>query len=447
MPREDVTCLEAVDLERYRWLVRVNLTIPDARAQEISNLCSQFGWGIRSADFSDTEARRDQCSVAIDIPMIGVKFGVCKSASRRALTRLGRTGIPLCLEKAAIIEPIRQEKAREYSIYKAFPENPAGSEPTLWYRFCVYAGARDHGSIFMHAGEERTVASLELMRRLRLRKGLHLLGPDDLVAGPTIKPMPSRKLPLVLVVLIPCVVGIVVFLLAPTPLGATHARLAWLAALSIFIVGGVYQFARNRSPVSLVLGMIPIGLSLLPPVKQTVAKGRIDAYLQPFGLSSAYAVYEPGGTLTATLQPLAITIAASGFVFAAYGWLRYFMHSQYRFEWVFVAFLALFYMLTAVVVAQQDGHRQGIQAVAATRSSHVVPDIFGYQPKVACLAPLAPRIAFQGVSLPTGRPVLVFGASQGQTAVWDPQTGQPTLVSTGDVQILHVASSASACAD
>jgi amino acid permease len=44
---------------------------------------------------------------------------------------------------------------------------------------------------------------------------------------------------------------------------------------------------------------------------------------------------------------------------AIYGWLRFFAHSQYWFEWIVIVFLVLFYVLTAVVVAQQDGQRQG----------------------------------------------------------------------------------------
>jgi hypothetical protein len=74
-----------------------------------------------------------------------------------------------------------------------------------------------------------------------------------------------------------------------------------------------------------------------------------------------------------------------------------------------------------------------------------VPDVLGYQPETACLIPVTTRVAFQGVAVPSGRPVLVFGSAQGQTAVWDPRTGQPSFVTTDDVQIIPVSSLAATC--
>lgn len=241
------------------------------------------------------------------------------------------------------------------------------------------------------------------------------------------------------------VAGIAVLFFIPVPAGATRAQGFMVMSLLLFIGAGGYQFARDRASLAIILAVVPIGISVLPPFTQMVAEARIDAFLYQFGLSSSYMSYTPGETLMAVLRPVLISAAAFGIAVAFYGWLRFFAHTQHWFEWIFLFLALVTYTLTAVSTAGQVGQHEGAQAVFAARSSGSVPSVYGYSPTVACIEPVGTSAAFEGASLPTSLPTLVFGSSNGQTAVWDPRTGQTTLVSTDAVRIVSVDSLRQPC--
>jgi hypothetical protein len=140
---EGVSGFEAADIERHRWLVRVDIAIPLERVREISDRCGQFGWGFRPADPDRTGLTGDEYPVAVDVPMIGAKAGVRGSASRGALVKLGRTGVPVHLERADIVEAARPGRVREFRTYSAFPDRDTRSGLAIWHRIRIYSGARD----------------------------------------------------------------------------------------------------------------------------------------------------------------------------------------------------------------------------------------------------------------------------------------------------------------
>jgi hypothetical protein len=249
----------------------------------------------------------------------------------------------------------------------------------------------------------------------------------------------------VLVCVAICLVGLVALFLIPPPQGTTRIHAFEVFLLLVYIAAGCCHFVRGRASLAIALAAVPIGLSVLPQFTQMVAEARIDAFLQQFGLSSAYMSYTPGATLSATLHPLALSFGAFGIMVATYGWLRFFAHTQHWFEWVFLFLALLIYTLIAVLVAGQEGQQAGVQSAASARSDGTVPAVYGYSPDIACITPVSSSVAYEGISLPTSWATLVFGSSSGQTAVWDPRTGQTTLVSTDDVRITPVSTLLRSC--
>lgn len=433
-----------VDVSRhFRWLVRVTVSVSVAQAEKVADLCTQFGWGLRPDEGSPAAHPEAVSTLFVEVPMIGAKRGVCAAAGRRALKELTCTGARVRRGATTLVEP-DYHPPRDYHVYRGFARQEAGETPGFWQRRWVLMGFRDTGSVSVYPGETPSVKDL-VPEGHYLRTSTRVLPPGEPLTAPVAGPLLAKTWQVVLVCIAICAVGLAVLLLMPPPPGIPRLRAYLIPVLGLYIGAGCYQFVRDRASWATALAVIPIGVSVLPQFTQMIAEAKIDAYLYQFGLSSAYMNYVPGTTLTTTLRPIVISVSAMGVAIASFGWIRFFAHTQHWLEWVFLALVLPIYTLSAVVAADQAGQREGAQAIVAVRSHGSVPDLYGYTPSVACITPLSANVAYQGTSLPTTWATLVFGSSGGQTAVWDPRTGQTTLVSTDDVRIIPVGSLQQAC--
>jgi hypothetical protein len=431
--RQEVPIREVDASRHFRWLVRVAIEVSATEVARVADLCAQLGWGLRPDE--QTAGLHDKAirGLLVDVPMNGARRGVCGAAGYRVSRKAGRIGLPVRLRLTTLVEE-SYHLPTDFPYYRGFAGQQAGAKLDIWRRMWVSTGFRDAGSVPVYPGEQWPAVD-------RVPDGCFLRRtpppPPDLERDASSsggRPF-TKTWQAVLVCVAICLVGLVALFLIPPPQGTTRIHAFGVLLLLVYIVAGCWQFVRGRASLAIALAAIPIGLSVLPQFTQMVAEARIDAFLQQFGLSSAYMSYTPGATLSATLHPLALSFGAFGIMVATYGWLRFFGHTQHWFEWVFLFLALLIYTLTAVLVAGQEGQQAGVQAAASARSDGRVPAVYGYSPDIACVTPVSPSVAYEGFSLPTSWATLVFGSSNGQTAVWDPRTGQTTLVSTDDVRI------------
>jgi hypothetical protein len=431
--------VRAVDARRrFRWLVRVAMEVPKAQTEEFVDLCVQYGYGVRPDERRPESPSAEVRVLLVDVPMVGAKARVFTAAQNKATKDLGRPGVTFRARDTSLVQSKHHQTPTNLHIYRGFGGERRLPASRVRQRVVLLTGIRDTGSIAVYPGEDRSAENL-VPEGHHLRLAYSFLQTDEQPAAPQPDAPSARRWKGTLVGAMIAALGAVAFCVIPAPQGESRMHYYLQLLFLLCIAAGCYQFVRDRASLAIVLAAVPIGISVLPWYTQLIAEEKIGQYLGKFGMSSAYMSYQPGTALEATLSPFLFAFATFGTAVAILGWFRYFMHTQHWIEWVFLFLALLVYALTAILTAGNEGQKDGQQAVVAAYSHGAVPDVYGYSPSVACVRPVSPSVAYEGASPPaTGHATLVFGSSGGQTAVWDPRTGQTTLVSTDAVQIIPV---------
>ncbi|WP_133260135.1 hypothetical protein [Streptacidiphilus pinicola] len=205
------------------------------------------------------------------------------------------------------------------------------------------------------------------------------------------------------------------------------AALAVLAALNGLRLLTAAAWARKAA-----LGLIPIALSLFPPLTQQISQLSYAMYLSPFSLQPGDAPVTLGWI--GAWRPIAVGAVGVLIALAGAGYARYWNREPGALLLVPMCFLFLVGVLGVVAAGWDDGRKAQAAAAAGT-----LPGAWhGLTAKAVCLYPLSVSTPFAGAPPVTGRPVMSFDIDAAQVALWDPRTGDVTRLpgSSADLRVV-----------
>ncbi|MEN8653394.1 NnrS multi-domain protein [Streptomyces sp. 21So2-11] len=113
---------------------------------------------------------------------------------------------------------------------------------------------------------------------------------------------------------------------------------------------------------------------------------------------------------------------------------------------LYVLVQAIVIVQVAGLAADSAGHAVNAVKAAADRGEQP-PPYFGVEPEWTCVEPTVPlaRLNIQGGELRAERPYLSFGVAGGMVSLWNPDTGEPLKLPSGQVRLLPAQDSGAAC--
>ncbi|HET9383222.1 MAG TPA: hypothetical protein VFP69_20660 [Streptomyces sp.] len=219
-------------------------------------------------------------------------------------------------------------------------------------------------------------------------------------------------------------------------------------ALAAFTGAGVVLALRRTVVTRHAAWLVPLSVPVAWSMVAWLGGQMHHAYLDRFGLRPETVPTPSLGRYLAAAEPMALALGSALFFVAVAGWLRHFHLGRDAtnrvFAVVLTTLLAVGYALTAVALGIDRADDAARAAARAAARGTAPSGYFGLRGRLVCVRPLAPDVAVENGPVPTGHPVLTFGAAGEWTWLWDParRAGDPAprafAVRREDVQLLPV---------
>jgi hypothetical protein len=231
--------------------------------------------------------------------------------------------------------------------------------------------------------------------------------------------------------------------------GALWAGLLILAAAA-FTGTGVVLAVRRTFFTRHAAWLVPLSVPVVWSMVRWLGGEMHGEYLDRFGIRAATVPAPAFGTYLAAAEPMALALGSVLFFVALLGWLRH-CHvlggdQGFRlFAVVIVTLLAVAYTLAAVAIGAgkaTDAAERAAETIALDGTNP--PGYHGLQGRLVCVSPMDPDkpLPVENGPVPTGHPVLSFGAAGDWIWLWDPArhgdeaVRQSFAVRREDVQLL-----------
>ncbi|WP_159054006.1 hypothetical protein [Streptomyces sp. AS58] len=195
-----------------------------------------------------------------------------------------------------------------------------------------------------------------------------------------------------------------------------------------FVGTGVVLAVRRTLFTRHATWLVPLSVPVVWSMVRWLGGQMHDEYLDRFDIPAATVPAPALGAYLAAGRPMALALGSVLAFVAVVGWLRHF-HVLARdggfrlYAAVLTTLLSVAYALTAVALgAEHAGRSAGSAAGAVAQRGTDPPDYYGLKGHLVCVRPVeaGKPVPVENGPLPTGHPVVSFGASGDWIWLWDP---------------------------
>jgi len=242
-----------------------------------------------------------------------------------------------------------------------------------------------------------------------------------------------------LITSVPLLFGVILSLLAPAAMVAWQIFLATLGL--VFTVNGLRLLTAAAWTRQAAIAAVPVLLALFPPLTHQITQLSYACYLHAFHLSAGDAQVTIGWL--GALVPVGAGTVGAIIALALAGYARHWHVEDSR----LVLFLATCLFALGVLGATAHAWQAGAKAEAAAATGHVPTAWQRLEPEAVCVYPVIDEIPYSGQPPVLGHPVVTFGATATEVALWDPRSGHVSRIPGSSAALRQVSGLASTCPD
>jgi len=193
---------------------------------------------------------------------------------------------------------------------------------------------------------------------------------------------------------------------------------------------------------------IPLTLTVLPPLALYLGSAFDGEYLTRFGIPPAAVSVSTFYRLAIASRLLLFGLILFLIAVAVIGWARHFHQLTNGDRWIPLLLTSLtlaIYLLVALSTGLSSVNGAAGRAAMASRVGRQPAGYYGIQGILECVKPTISVVPVYDAPLPTGHPVLSFGAAGDRLWVWDPPSGRSVGVPLSDVIVSRATGTPARC--